>query len=361
MMGLWKITSKGPLKVAESSAKQEKLLEENLEDWIAQDPSTLGEPLLIVGRQVIIADVKDRLDLLAIDQRGNATIIELKKGKLKDPVDMQALRYASYISKWRFEDFESTMRNYLGKVGDPEYNFNSIFESFCEDAGVDEIPDLNKNQRIIIVGSAVREKLGSVALWLYDQGIEIKIIEVQIYKDGEDILIEPNTVVPLQVSKFADTGRTKPGKSPWIDDGKSWHLEKRCSPKTKQMLNIIDDIIKQNFDVDGPNWDQKHYVSYRINNYNWLAIITAQNYIRLDFLVKAKAFNVDEVASRLGLKKFDKEETLAEKFGYPSSIFIKNRNEGTDRVSIRVKDNEFDLQSEKFLDYLKEAYKAFPK
>jgi len=45
--------------------------------------------------------------LLALDLLGNAVIIELKKGKPKDPVDMQGLRYASYISKWKFDDFES--------------------------------------------------------------------------------------------------------------------------------------------------------------------------------------------------------------------------------------------------------------
>jgi hypothetical protein len=118
-MPLWKITESGPTKVAETSPKQEKLLEENLESWIAEDSSILGEHLLIIGRQVMIPDVKDRLDLLAIDPQGNSVIIELKKGKLKDPVDMQALRYASYISKWRFEDFENHMKNYSGKTGDP--------------------------------------------------------------------------------------------------------------------------------------------------------------------------------------------------------------------------------------------------
>ena len=41
-MGLWKITDKGPSKVAETRLKEEKLLEEHLEDWIASDPSILG-------------------------------------------------------------------------------------------------------------------------------------------------------------------------------------------------------------------------------------------------------------------------------------------------------------------------------
>jgi hypothetical protein len=36
-MPLWKITDKGPSKVKETKFKEEKLLEEHLEDWIAKD------------------------------------------------------------------------------------------------------------------------------------------------------------------------------------------------------------------------------------------------------------------------------------------------------------------------------------
>jgi len=359
-MGLWKITKDGPSKVAETKLKQENLLEEHLEDWVATDSTILGEPLLIIGRQVLIPDVKDKLDLLAIDTQGNTVIIELKRGKLKDPVDIQAMRYASYISKWGFEDLENQARNYMGKIGDPDFNFNAIYESFCEDAGIDEIPDLNKDQRLIIVGGSVRDKLGSVALWLYEHGIDIKVMEVRAYKDGDSVLIEPDVLVPLQVSKFKETGRIKSEGSPWITDGKSWHLEKRCSSQTKEMFLRLDQIIQDNFEVDGPKWNQRPYVAYRINNYNWLIMVTMLKSLRLDFLVKAKSFSSDNVSKRLGIAKFDTDETLSEKFSLPSSVFIKNRNEKTDRMYIRVKE-DFNIDSDEFLTFLKDAYKAFPK
>ncbi len=359
-MGLWKITDKGPLPVQETKLKHEKLLEENLEDWICSDGAILGEPLFIIGRQVMIPDMKDRLDVLALDTQGNAVIIELKRGKLNDPVDMQALRYASYISKWKYEDFENATQNFFGKTGDPEFNFNALYEAFCENAGVDEVPDINTEQRVVIVGSAVREKLGSVALWLYEHRIDIKVIEVQAFKDGNDIFIEPNTVVPIQVSKFSDIGKPTPDTSPWLADGKNWHLEKRCSPATKKTVLLLDQIIQDNLEVDGPRWNQKHYISYRIDNTNWLAVRTMPKTIRLDFLVKTGALKSDQISNLLKVKKFDKEESLSEKLNLPSSVLVKNRNDKTDRVFLRIKE-DFNIETKEFLEFLNQLYKAFPK
>lgn len=360
-MPIWKITQKGPVRVSETKLKQEKLLEEHLEDWVVNDSSILGEPLLIIGRQVMIPDVKDRLDILALDPQGNAVIVELKRGKLKDPVDMQALRYASYISKWHFEDFENQARAYWGRDGDVEFNFNDTYEQFCTKAGIDEVPDINSDQRVIIVGSEVKDKLGSVALWLHDHSIDVKVIEVEVFREGETLLLEPHVIIPLPVSRFHDTGRAPRGdiSKPWIGDGKTWHLDKRCSSTTKNMLLTLDDLIRDNLDVEETRWDQKFYVAYRINNYNWLSVGTHRKILILDFLVKPSAFKLTDLAKRLEVEQFDKEESIAEKFGLPSSVFIEKINENVDRVRLRIKEG-FNLNSEAFLTFLKDAFKASP-
>jgi len=101
-------------------------------------------------------------------------------------------------------------------------------------------------------------------------------------------------------------------------------------------------------------------VAYRVNNYNWLSVVTTPSILRLDFLVKAECFNSDDIASRLNVAKFEKEESMSEKLALPSSVFIKNRNEQTDRVFLRIKD-DFDIESDEFLGFLNDAYKAFPK
>ena len=51
------------------------------------------------------------------------------------------------------------------------------------------------------------------------------------------------------------------------------------------------------------------------------------------------------------------EESLSEKFALPSSVSIKNRNEQTDLIRIRLKE-DFDPTSEKFLKFLEAAYKS---
>jgi hypothetical protein len=346
-MPIWKITDQGPIRVAQTDLKQEHLLEEHLEDWIEANHALLGEQLLIVGRQVLIPDVTDRIDLLALDPQGNAVIIELKRGKLTDPVDMQALRYASYVSRWRFEDFERQARAYSGKVADAEYNFNDEYENFCAEAGADEVPDINSDQRIIIVGSEVRAKLGSVALWLLEHNVDIKVIEIETYREGETLFLQPQVIIPLPVSQFTETGRARApeGARPWKDDGRKWHLDKRCGPATRDMMLALNDLIQEGFTVDGPRWGQKGYVAYRVGNRNWVIVETQASLLRLKVLVDTGSFNEAELAQRLGVKVFDREESLAEKLGWPSSVFVESRSEETDRVVLRIKE-DFDLESE---------------
>lgn len=361
-MPIWKITSNGPVEVSETKLKHEKLLEKNLEDWVVKDPALLGEPLLIIGRQVIIPDVNDRLDLLALDPQGNSVVIELKRGKLKDPVDMQALRYASYISKWTFEDFENHTRAFLGKVADPEFNLNDTYEQFCAEAGIDEVPDINADQRIIVVGAEIKAKLGSVALWLREHSVDIKVIEVEVYREGDTIFLQPRTIIPIRVSSFADIGRARRGdvSQPWRKDGKTWHLEKRCTPRTKQMLLRLDSLIQENFEVDGPRWNQKLYVAYRVDNFNWLTIRTRSKLLGLIFHIKTNAFDQKELAERLRVVEFNAEDPLAEKLSLPSSLHIQNRSDSTDRIILRIKE-DFDVEAEYFVEFLQEAYEASPR
>jgi len=63
-----------------------------------------------------------------------------------------------------------------------------------------------------------------------------------------------------------------------------------------------------------------------------------------------------QIAKQLDIEEFDADDTLSEKLNLPSSINIKNRNEISDRIVLRIKD-DFDLTKPAFLNFLKDTIK----
>jgi hypothetical protein len=189
--------------------------------------------------------------------------------------------------------------------------------------------------------------------------VEIKLIEIQAFKDADGIFIQPTVVVPMEVSKFRDVGKIRPEGSPWITDGRKWHLEKRCSSETRERFLLLDKLLQDLLELNGPKWNQKLYVAYRVNNYNWLCVQTHPNALWIDVSVKAGTFKLDTLAKELGVTEFGKDDSLSEKLALPSSVSIRNRNETTDRVRIRVKP-DFNLDGAGFKKFLKEAYAQKP-
>ena len=222
---LWKVDDNKLSRIADKAFSEQHLQERDLETWIESNPEILGEPLLIIGRQVNVPGVNDRLDLLALDPSGNTVIVEIKRGKLNDPVDIQALRYASYISRWPRRKIEEMAEAYISQQGDEESasTFEEVFAEFAAETDSDAVPSLNGQQRVIIVGQKIRNRLGSVALWLREQGIDIRIIEITPFKDpsGKGLILSPQVIIPPPSTEEFEVGFTKEGTDPWIVDGEN--------------------------------------------------------------------------------------------------------------------------------------------
>jgi len=63
---------------------------QHLQEWIAKNPTSLGEELLIIQKEFSgFDDTNERLDLLALDKRGNLAVIENKLDDLKFKTDLQ--------------------------------------------------------------------------------------------------------------------------------------------------------------------------------------------------------------------------------------------------------------------------------
>src|SRR5260370_6976727 len=72
----------------------------NLQEWIAKEPSCLGEELLIIQKEFSgFSDTNERLDILPLDKQGSLVLIENKLHDTVRDVTRHALKYPSYSSR----------------------------------------------------------------------------------------------------------------------------------------------------------------------------------------------------------------------------------------------------------------------
>ena len=126
-MGMWRIDQGPPKKLEPTKMPTEAELEHLLE----QDPTILGDPLLVIGRQVHTPYNKI-IDLLAIDVDGNLHVLELKRDMTPRDVVAQALDYGSWVRGLQRADVLEIAEDHFG-----EQPFTAAFE----DAFGQPLPD----------------------------------------------------------------------------------------------------------------------------------------------------------------------------------------------------------------------------
>jgi hypothetical protein len=114
-----------------------------------------------------------RLDMLALDRRGNAVVIELKRDSARLGVETQALQYLADISAekgiafldrhLRGEDASERKQRILSEIEVPE-------------------TDINRKQRIILIARRFDRTLFSMGEWLSSQGVGFRCISYQLYE-----------------------------------------------------------------------------------------------------------------------------------------------------------------------------------
>lgn len=140
---------------------------DHLQEWIAKNPSVLGEELLIIQKEFSGFDeTNERLDLLALDKNGALVVIENKLDDSGRDVTWQALKYASYCSNLTKENVIEIYQDHLDRV-DPGSRADKKLNDFL-DYEENDILDINKgvSQRIILVAANFRKEVTSTVLWL---------------------------------------------------------------------------------------------------------------------------------------------------------------------------------------------------
>ena len=86
--------------------------EDDLQRWIAEDPSIIGLNLLVLGREVK-TEFGGKIDVLGLDIDGNLVVIECKRAKTPREIVAQLLDYGSWVARLNTKQVHALAKNLL--------------------------------------------------------------------------------------------------------------------------------------------------------------------------------------------------------------------------------------------------------
>jgi hypothetical protein len=212
---------------------------DHLQEWIANDPSVLGEDILIIQKEFSgFSDTNERLDLLALDKQGNLVIIENKLDDSGRDVTWQALKYASYCSGLTKENVRTIYQDYLTRRGEAE-TAEERLSAFFDDAEYDEL-EINKglSQRIILIAANFRREVTSTVLWLLNYRLRVQCFKVTPYTMGEQLLLNFEQIIPMRDAEEYVVRMAEKTK----DDFETQNVAPRYSVRVKFWQQLIQEM-----------------------------------------------------------------------------------------------------------------------
>jgi hypothetical protein len=177
--------------------------ENQLEDWIEQNPEILGESLLVIARQLTIPNV-GRLDLLCMDSSGKLVIVELKRDMVPRQAVAQGLDYASWLNAASEDEILGHANQYLREqTADSEHTLADAFKDEFEA----ELPEwVCQNHRILLVAAGLDDSAERIINYLAQKQIGINAVFFNYFElsDKKQILVRsvlvPDSVKPSRPS-----------------------------------------------------------------------------------------------------------------------------------------------------------------
>jgi hypothetical protein len=171
---------------------------QHLQEWIEKNPESLGEELLIIQKEFSEFDeTNERLDLLALDKKGNLVVIENKLDDSGRDVVWQSLKYASYCSSLNSQTIKEMFDDYLQKKGIKDETQKRL-EDFFDNEDYEEKLNVGNGQRIIMISGEFRREVTSTVLWLLNFGLRVQCFKVTPYKLANDIMIDVDQIIPIK-------------------------------------------------------------------------------------------------------------------------------------------------------------------
>jgi hypothetical protein len=301
---------------------------EHLQEWIAKDPSCLGEELLIIQKEFDgFQETRERLDLLAVDKQGNLVIIENKLDDSGKDVTWQVIKYASYCSSLSKEDLRNIYQQYLKTI----HSDSSAEESLAEFLGKEDYSEVLINQgsgqRIMMIAGKFRKEVTSTVIWLMNFNIRVQCFKVTPFTFGEQLFLNFDQILPVK-------------------DAQDYSIS--MASKAQEEI-AVQENLKQRHHIRLDFWSAYLKKSNNVNNLfsnisaskdNWIGIGIGMSGVNLNMVV-SRSYARGEIYFNRGSKEENKwcfdfieerKEQIEKEFGEP---LIWERMD--DKVSCRIK------------------------
>lgn len=183
-------TAAEPIGLATAGFKER----QHLQEWVIAHPHVLGPDVKIVafefGRWAASSGAleRDRLDILALDGEGRLLVVELKRDKAPDTVEMQALKYAALVSRFTRDDLAKVHADYLtgrrGELVDP----GAAETELAEWAEITE--ESLRLPRLVLLATEFPKTVTATVVFLHQQlGLDVRLLSFQAYRTSNDVLL----------------------------------------------------------------------------------------------------------------------------------------------------------------------------
>ena len=167
----------------------------DIQEWVAANPTILGDNLLIIGKEFSDFDrTNERLDLLAVDADGKLVVIELKRDDSGSDVHWQAIKYASYLSRVTSTNIINLLSHHAG------ISAEEAESRLKQHLGADDLNVLNNDQRIILASHRFAPEVTNAVLWLNEKAPGenlITCVKLTPYRDGVSLYVQASRIIPV--------------------------------------------------------------------------------------------------------------------------------------------------------------------
>ena len=187
-----------PISLADAGLRERS----DLQEWVRKNPEILGDGVYIVtfefgAWRARDGRAADRLDLLGLDDDGRLVVAELKRGPAPDTVEMQAIKYAAFASRFTPQTLAEAHAAYLSRVSGEAVSAEDALVRLEEHAGGELDADLLLEPRIALMAASFPPQVTASVVWLTEMGLKVSLIEFNAYRTEHDLVLTVSQTWPV--------------------------------------------------------------------------------------------------------------------------------------------------------------------